>query len=158
MWTPLHAGLGGTDTPQINAAPEDGAAAQLEELLASLTWFDRILLRVGIRWLRRIAITIIGLTVVLVGIIMIVAPGPATLVIPIGLAILGLEYAWARRLLRRLRGYVDAGITHGSALLGWKTPLVPSPAGTTPVQPPNESANTSQTPNTSTSPATTSSP
>ncbi len=158
MWTPLHAGLGGKEPPQIAVASENESSAQLEELLAGLTWFDRILLRVGIRWLRRIVITVIGLTVILVGVIMIVAPGPATLVIPIGLAILGLEYAWARRLLRRLRGYVDAGITHGSALLGWKTTFATCQAGRTPAEQPTDSANTSQMANTATSSSTTSSP
>lgn len=126
MWTPLHAGLGGKDPPKIDAAPKNGPTAHLEDLLASLTWVDRILLRIGIRWLRRIAVTTIGLTLVLIGIVMIVAPGPATVVIPIGLAVLGLEYAWARRLLRRIKGYVDAGITQGSAWLGLgKTVVTP---------------------------------
>lgn len=36
------------------------------------------------------------------GICLLVLPGPAIVVIPIGLAILGLEYAWARRFLRRV--------------------------------------------------------
>ncbi len=52
---------------------------------------------------RRIAVLIIGSTVVLVGVAMIVLPGPAIVVIPAGLAILGLEFAWARRWLRVLR-------------------------------------------------------
>jgi tellurite resistance protein TerC len=52
---------------------------------------------------RRIVITIVGLTVILVGVAMIVLPGPAIVVIPLGLAILGLEFAWARRWLRRVR-------------------------------------------------------
>ena len=34
---------------------------------------------------------------------MIVTPGPAFVVIPVGLAILGLEFAWARFWLTRLR-------------------------------------------------------
>jgi tellurite resistance protein TerC len=34
---------------------------------------------------------------------MIVLPGPAFVVIPAGLAILGLEFAWARHTLRALR-------------------------------------------------------
>ncbi|MGQ9505794.1 MAG: PGPGW domain-containing protein [Thermogutta sp.] len=122
MWTPLHAGLGGKDPPKIDVAPKNGLTAELEEMLASLTWLDRVLLRIGIRWLRKIAVTVIGLTLVLIGIAMIVTPGPATVVIPIGLAVLGLEYAWARRLLRRLRRYVDAGITQGSAWLGFGKP------------------------------------
>ena len=136
MWTPLHAGLGGKDPPRINVASEHGTAAQFEELLAGLSWFDRILVRVGIRWLRRIVITVIGLTLLLIGFIMIIGPGPATVVIPLGLAILGLEYAWARHLLRRLKGYVDAGITQGSAWLGLgKVPTISTDAGLTSQEP-----------------------
>jgi uncharacterized protein (TIGR02611 family) len=52
---------------------------------------------------RRIAISIVGATVVILGIVMIVTPGPGLVVIPIGLAILSLEFAWARAWLRRLR-------------------------------------------------------
>lgn len=52
---------------------------------------------------RRIVIAVLGGTVLLAGIVMIVAPGPATLVIPIGLAILAVEFAWARLWLRKLR-------------------------------------------------------
>ena len=52
---------------------------------------------------RRIAITVVGASVILVGAAMIVLPGPALVVIPAGLAILGLEFAWARRWLRHLR-------------------------------------------------------
>ena len=52
---------------------------------------------------RRVAVTIVGGTVVLIGVIMLVFPGPAFVVIPIGLAILGLEFAWARRLLRTVK-------------------------------------------------------
>lgn len=52
---------------------------------------------------RRIVIALVGITVVLVGIVMTVTPGPAVVVIPIGLGILGLEFVWARRLLRLFR-------------------------------------------------------
>ncbi len=61
------------------------------------------LARVGYRQARRIVILVIGVTVILVGVAMIVLPGPAFVVIPAGLAILALEFAWARRWLRRLR-------------------------------------------------------
>jgi uncharacterized protein (TIGR02611 family) len=40
-----------------------------------------------------------GFTVLLAGIVMLIAPGPAFVVIPIGLALLSLEFAWAERLL-----------------------------------------------------------
>src|SRR5512144_1940375 len=56
-----------------------------------------------IRHARRIIILIVGMTVVLIGIALLVLPGPAFVVIPVGLAILATEYAWARRWLRKLR-------------------------------------------------------
>ena len=52
---------------------------------------------------RRIVIAIVGFTVLLLGIVMIVTPGPAFIMIPGGLAILGLEFAWARHWLRKAR-------------------------------------------------------
>lgn len=55
------------------------------------------------RLIKRIVIGVVGTTVVIIGIIMIVTPGPAIVVIPIGLAILGLEFAWARRWLKVVR-------------------------------------------------------
>ena len=55
------------------------------------------------RWARRIAVAVVGGTVLLVGLALIVLPGPAFVVIPIGLAILGLEFAWARLWLRKVK-------------------------------------------------------
>jgi uncharacterized protein (TIGR02611 family) len=55
------------------------------------------------KWARRIAIAVVGSTVLLVGIAMLVLPGPALLVIPIGLGILGLEFAWARHWLNTIK-------------------------------------------------------
>ena len=52
---------------------------------------------------RRIVIGLVGLTVLLIGVIMIFTPGPALVVIPVGLAILSIEFAWARVWLRHLR-------------------------------------------------------
>jgi tellurite resistance protein TerC len=52
---------------------------------------------------KRAAIAIVGVTVLLIGVVMIVTPGPALILIPAGLAILGLEFAWARLWLRRIR-------------------------------------------------------
>jgi len=62
-----------------------------------------------VRLARRIVVTVVGVTILVLGIIMIVAPGPAIIVIPIGLTILGLEFAWARIWLRRLRRSISAG-------------------------------------------------
>jgi len=52
---------------------------------------------------RRIVVGLVGLTVLLIGVVMIVTPGPALIVIPVGLAILSIEFAWARVWLKHLR-------------------------------------------------------
>jgi uncharacterized protein (TIGR02611 family) len=49
----------------------------------------------------RTGFAIVGATVTLAGIAMLVTPGPAFVVIPIGLAMLALEFAWAERMLDR---------------------------------------------------------
>ena len=62
---------------------------------------------------RRIAVAVLGSTVLAIGIVMIVTPGPAFIVIPIGLAILGIEFAWARLWLRRLRRTITDNMRDG---------------------------------------------
>ncbi len=52
---------------------------------------------------RRIVIGVVGLSVLLVGIAMIVLPGPAFIVIPMGLGILAIEFAWAQRWLHTIK-------------------------------------------------------
>ena len=52
---------------------------------------------------RRIVVGIVGATVLVIGVVMLVTPGPALVVIPVGLAILSIEFTWARAWLRRLR-------------------------------------------------------
>ena len=56
--------------------------------------------------LRKLIVGIIGGTVLLIGVALIVLPGPAFLVIPIGLAILATEFAWAKRAVARARAMV----------------------------------------------------
>ena len=53
---------------------------------------------------RRLIIAVIGFTVLLIGIAMIATPGPALLVIPLGLGILATEFVWAQRLLKKAKG------------------------------------------------------
>jgi tellurite resistance protein TerC len=52
---------------------------------------------------RRVVVAVVGGTLVVIGAFMIVLPGPAIVVIPLGLGILSLEFAWARRWLRKVR-------------------------------------------------------
>jgi len=57
----------------------------------------------NLRWLRRAIVAVVGFTVLLAGIAMIVLPGPAFIVIPLGLAILATEFVWAAKLLKRAK-------------------------------------------------------
>jgi uncharacterized protein (TIGR02611 family) len=57
----------------------------------------------NIKIVRRVIVSVIGGTVLLIGIALLVLPGPAFIVIPIGLAILATEFAWARQWLRKVR-------------------------------------------------------
>lgn len=56
---------------------------------------------------KRIIIIVVGFTVLLLGVIMIVLPGPAILIIPLGLAILAGEFMWAKKLLVKVKKGVD---------------------------------------------------
>ena len=51
--------------------------------------------------LYRIAFGVVGAAVLIGGVIMLVTPGPAFVLIPIGLAMLSLEFVWAEKLLER---------------------------------------------------------
>ena len=70
------------------------------------------LLSKPLRQIRRVFISLIGGTVVLLGIIMLVTPGPAFIVIPAGLGILAIEFAWARSLLKRAKAMFQ-GVSNG---------------------------------------------
>jgi tellurite resistance protein TerC len=62
-----------------------------------------------VKWfspIRKLIVALIGGTVVLIGIALIVLPGPAFIVIPVGLAILATEFAWARSALARAKAMV----------------------------------------------------
>jgi uncharacterized protein (TIGR02611 family) len=48
-------------------------------------------------------IIVAGFTVLIIGVAMIVLPGPAVVVIPLGLAILATEFIWARTLLTTVK-------------------------------------------------------
>ncbi len=68
--------------------------------VAGWVWFPfgvtvRFILRNG----RRIGVTIAGVFLVLVGLAMLVLPGPGLVVIIAGLAVLATEYVWAERML-----------------------------------------------------------
>jgi uncharacterized protein (TIGR02611 family) len=49
----------------------------------------------------RVPFAVVGFTIVVVGIAMLVLPGPGLLVMAVGLAMLALEFTWAERILER---------------------------------------------------------
>ena len=53
---------------------------------------------------RKLLIGAVGAIVLVLGVALLVLPGPAVLVIPMGLGILAAEFPWFRRWLRRVRG------------------------------------------------------
>ena len=55
------------------------------------------------RLAKRIVVAVVGGTITLIGIALLVLPGPAFIVIPIGLSILATEFVWARGFLRKAR-------------------------------------------------------
>jgi hypothetical protein len=57
---------------------------------------------------KRLIRIVIGMTVLIVGVLMIVLPGPAVVVIPVGLMILATEFVWARKLIERFEKQVKA--------------------------------------------------
>jgi uncharacterized protein (TIGR02611 family) len=77
-----------------------------EQSIGSPSWMkqvSRIWDTENIKIARRVIVSVVGATVLLIGVALLVLPGPAFIVIPIGLAILATEYAWARRWLKKVR-------------------------------------------------------
>ncbi len=57
----------------------------------------------AIRHARRLLIFVVGSTLLLLGVVMLVTPGPGWPFIFGGLSVLGVEFVWARRLLRKAK-------------------------------------------------------
>ena len=57
----------------------------------------------SIEQVRRFTRILAGFTLLLIGVIMFVTPGPGWLVILLGLTLLAAEFVWARRLMDRIR-------------------------------------------------------
>ena len=74
----------------------------------------------GVRLAKRVGIAVVGGAVTLIGIALIVLPGPAIVVIPLGLSILATEFVWANRLLEKSRRMTSR--VAGALLSGVKRP------------------------------------
>jgi len=57
----------------------------------------------SLRQVRRLIIAVIGFTVLAIGLVMVVLPGPALLVIPVALGILATEFVWAKNLINKVK-------------------------------------------------------
>jgi Putative transmembrane protein (PGPGW) len=82
-----------------------------------VNWYARWVDRFGLTnrpRVRKLIVAVIGSTIVLFGLALIVLPGPAVVVVPLGLAILATEFTWARRLIRR------GGAVFGDARRRWR--------------------------------------
>jgi uncharacterized membrane protein YqgA involved in biofilm formation len=60
----------------------------------------------SLRQVRRIIIAVIGFTLLGIGLVMTVLPGPALLVIPLSLGILATEFVWARNLIKKVKSKI----------------------------------------------------
>jgi uncharacterized protein (TIGR02611 family) len=86
-----------------------------EQSIGSPSWMKRLsgIWNVeNIKVVRRVIVSVIGATVLLLGVALLVLPGPAFIVIPIGLAILATEYAWARRWLKKVRRMASSVVSN----------------------------------------------
>ena len=73
---------------------------------AMLNGWANIIRTKGLAPVKRIIVAVVGGTVLLIGVALVVLPGPAFLVIPLGLGILGTEFVWARRWLDRAKRFL----------------------------------------------------
>jgi uncharacterized protein (TIGR02611 family) len=80
---------------------KDADTSSLLNRILSSGWIPNL------RFLKRIMVAIVGFSVLLVGVAMIVLPGPAFIVIPLGLAILATEFVWAHKLLEKAKNYFE---------------------------------------------------
>ena len=62
---------------------------------------------VAYKRLRRVIIGVIGGTILGIGLVMIILPGPAFIVIPLGLSILATEYLWAKKALHKMKQQIS---------------------------------------------------
>lgn len=71
-------------------------------------WREGIRRRPPLNLAYRVAVTVIGFAIILVGLLLLALPGPGWLVVFLGLAVLSTEYEWSRRLLAYARAKVKA--------------------------------------------------
>lgn len=78
---------------------------QTPETLAGRAW----------RWTRRLLLLVIGVPITLIGLVFLVTPGPGIPVLLAGLAILAIEFTWARNRLHDVRRGAQRLVGKGGA-------------------------------------------
>src|SRR5262249_6181713 len=68
-----------------------------------------------VRLLRRIAVTVVGTAILVVGVVLLVAPGPGLVVIALALAVFAIEYQWARRHLATVQAHARSAALKAAA-------------------------------------------
>ncbi|MBA6293407.1 PGPGW domain-containing protein [Colwellia sp. MB3u-70] len=69
--------------------------------------------------IKRIASIMLGFLCLLLGMVFILLPGPAVIFIPLGLAMLSLEYPWAKIALKKSQGYFRQAAVKTDQGLSW---------------------------------------
>ncbi len=73
----------------------------------------------SLKQVKKVIIAVVGFTVLAIGLLMIVLPGPAFIVIPVALGILATEFVWAKKLIQKVRSKFSpknetkGGTSHG---------------------------------------------
>lgn len=63
----------------------------------------------GFRQIKKVIVAVIGFTILIIGVLLLVLPGPAFIVIPIGLGILATEFIWAKKILDKVKDKIRSG-------------------------------------------------
>jgi len=69
---------------------------------------------------KKAVITVVGVLLVLVGVALIILPGPAVILIPLGLGILALEYPFARKWLVKFQRWLRVSARKADAYFASK--------------------------------------
>ncbi len=52
---------------------------------------------------KKLIVAVVGFTILFIGLVVIFLPGPAIIIIPVGLAVLATEFVWAEKLLAKFK-------------------------------------------------------
>ncbi len=99
--------MSGSDEPSALERLDDPIERLAEERAARWYELGRSSNRI-VRNAYRMIVLVVGLSIVALGFVLIVLPGPWTIpLVLLGLAILATEFVWARHLLQRAKAYAE---------------------------------------------------